>query len=305
MSGVRLGFTGLAVAVLGVEAFAQDLEPRAYSISPVGINYVSVSYSRLSGDISFDPSLPIEEADARLNRLTSSYLRTVDVLGRSGNVALVTSYVEGNLQGLLAGDFTSVRRSGLADAGMRFAVNLVGAPAMDLKTFAAYRQKTNVGASVVVVAPVGQYDNAKFVNIGSNRWSVKPEVGVSHAIRGDRRLILETFVGVWLFSPNNNYVGRTRTQDPILSTQFHVSYNLTPRAWVAIDVNYFTGGRTSIDDVANQDLQKNSRLGGTLSIPLSSRQSMKFGYSFGAYTTVGAAFHSMSVGYQYLWGAGL
>jgi Putative MetA-pathway of phenol degradation len=289
---------------LGIAARAQELEPRAYSISPVGVNFVSVSYSRMTGDISFDPSIPIEDANSKLNRFSSSYFRSIDVFGRSGNVAVVTNYVEGDLQGTVNGEFTAVRRSGLADSGARFAVNLVGAPAMKLKEFASYRQKTNLGISMTVVAPLGQYDPVKFVNIGSNRWSFKPEIGLSRALR-QRRLVLDAYLGVWLFSPNRNYVGRTRTQDPIMNTQFHLSYNLTPRAWVAFDVNFFTGGRTTVDGVAGNDLQHNSRLGGTLSVPFSRRQSMKFGYSFGAYTTVGANFHSISAGYQYLWGAGL
>ena len=66
---------------------------------------------------------------------------------------------------------------------MRFAVNLYGAPAMDLEEFASYRRKTNVGASLVIVAPLGQYDPARFVNIGTNRWAAKPEVGLSRPFR--------------------------------------------------------------------------------------------------------------------------
>jgi hypothetical protein len=292
-------FFGLAASV-----GAQELEPRAYAISPVGVNLVSVSYARMGGDISFDPSLPIEQADSTLNRFAASYLRSIDFFGRSGNVAVVTNYVEGDLQGLLNGEFAAIRRSGLADTGVRLAVNLVGAPAMKLKEFVSYRQKTNLGASVTVVAPLGQYDSAKFVNIGTNRWSFKPEIGLSHALR-QRRLVLDAYLGVWMFSPNQNYVGQKRTQDPITNSQFHLSYNLTPRAWVAFDVNFFTGGRTTIDGVERNDVQHNSRLGGTISVPLSRRQSMKLGYSFGTFTTIGGDFQTLSVGYQYLWGAGL
>ena len=304
MSVCRFPIVTVAVLGLGVAAHAQDLEPRAYSVSPGGVNFVSLSYSRLTGDIAFDPSLPIDDADAQLNRFSASYFRSINVLGRSGNVTVVAPYVSGNLQGLLAGEFTAVRRSGMADPGLRFAVNLYGAPSMDLKEFASYRQKTNVGASVTMVAPLGQYDPAKFVNVGSNRWSFKPEIGLSHALR-QRRLVLDAYLGVWMFSANRDYVGQTRTQNPILNSQFHLSYNLTARAWVAFDVNFYSGGRTAVDGVPRDDLQNNSRLGGTLSVPLSRRQSMKFGYSLGAYTTVGADFHSVSVGYQYLWGGGL
>ena len=301
---LRAAFFVVALVGLGIAAHAQELEPRAYSISPVGVNFVSVTYARMTGDIAFDPSVPIEQADSKLNRFSTSYFRSIDFLGRSGNITVVTNYIEGDLQGLVNGQFTAIRRSGLADSGLRFAVNLVGAPAMRLKEFAAYRQRTNLGASVTVVAPLGQYDPAKFVNIGTNRWSFKPEIALSHAIR-QRRLVLDAYLGVWMFTANRNYVGQLRTQDPIMNSQFHLSYNVTPRAWVAFDVNFFTGGRTTIDGVEKDDRQNNSRLGGTISIPLSSRQSMKFGYSFGAYTTIGGDFQTFSVGYQYLWGGGL
>jgi hypothetical protein len=65
---------------------------------------------------------------------------------------------------------------------------------MQLKEFAAYHQRTNIGASVVVSAPLGQYDPAKLVNVGTNRWAFKPEVGISHASQRTR-LILDGYVG--------------------------------------------------------------------------------------------------------------
>jgi hypothetical protein len=267
----------------------------------VGVNFLSTAYSRLAGDVAFDPSLPIEEGNSRLNRISASYFRSIDFLGRSGNITVVAPYLSGNLEGKLAGEFTAVRRSGIADPALRFAVNLYGAPAMKVKEFASYRQKTNIGASVFVVAPLGQYDPNKLVNIGANRWAFKSEIGFSHAIQ-KRRLVLDAYLGVWLFTANNDYQGRTRTQNPIVNTQFHLSYNLTPRAWAAFDVNFFSGGRTIVDGGPNNDVQHTSRLGGTLSVPLSRRQSMKVAYSFGAYTTIGGDFRTLSVGYQYLWG---
>jgi len=296
--------TGLLIAGLGLTSLinAQQLEPRAYSVSPVGTNIVVLGYGRSTGEIAFDTSLPITDASATINGAFAGYFRSVNFFGRSANVSVALPYVWGNLQGSVAGQFQQVRRSGLGDPSGRFAVNLHGAPAMDLKNFSAYRQKTVVGASVVVVAPLGQYDPARAINLSRNGWAVKPEIGISRTVR---RLNLDFYLGAWLFTANNNYQGRTRTQSPIASSQFHLSYNVKPKLWVAFDTTFYAGGRTSINGVRGDNLQRNSRVGGTLSLKLDRRQSLKFAYSRGAFTTVGADFQAVSVAYQYLWGRGL
>jgi hypothetical protein len=279
------------------------LEPRAYSVSPVGTNIVVAGYGRSAGDLAFDPSLPVTDASATINGAFAGYFRSTDFFGRSSSVSAVLPYAWGNLQGRVDGQFQQVRRSGLSDPSIRFAVNLRGAPAMDLKKFSAYRQKTIIGASVVVAAPLGQYDPAKLINLSGNRWAFKPEIGVSREV--SRQLNVDFYLGAWLYTANSNFQGRTRKQAPIANSQFHLSYNVKPRAWVAFDAVFYTGGRTTINGVERADLQRNSRVGGTLSLKLNTRQSLKFAYSRGAFTNIGADFHTVSAAYQYLWGRGL
>jgi len=161
---------------------AQELEPRAYSISPLGTNYVVVGFTRSAGDVSFAPTLPIEDARATLFGTFLGYGRSVNAFGRTANIAVTVPYAWGNLQGKVSGVPQQAHRSGLANPAARFSVNLYGAPSMDFEEFATYRQKTNIGASVVVVPPLGQYDPARFVNIGTNRWAAKPEIGVSQRL---------------------------------------------------------------------------------------------------------------------------
>jgi len=295
---------GLMLSLWPAPLTSQELEPRAYSVSPVKTNLVVLSNAYAFGDLTFDPSLPVEDGSANINTMVAGYFRSMNVFGRSGNFTVVLPYSSGTVQGLLAGEYTQVSRSGLRDPSVRFAVNLYGAPAMRLKEFASWSKKTVIGASVVVVAPLGQYDPAKLLNIGSNRWACKPELGWS---RRFGHWVVDAYGGVWLFTDNTTfYPGtRTRSQAPIISTQFHLSYNIRSRLWAAADANFYSGGRTSINGVPSQDLQKNSRLGGTVSIPLTRRQALKFSYSRGAYTTIGADFHAFAVGWQYLWGPGM
>jgi len=284
--------------------YAQQLEPRAYSISPTGVNVTNLSYGYSTGDLSFDPSLPIENASAQIHGGAAGYFRSIDVAGRSANVAIVVPYVAGNLQGDVQGTFTEAYRSGLADSYSRFSINLYGARAMNLKEFSGYHQRTNIGVSVVVSAPTGQYDPARAISIGTNRWSFKPEVGLTHAFR-KTRLMLDAYAGAWIYTTNNDYQGGTRSQEPIYNSQFHLSYDVKPRFWLAFDVNFYRGGLTTRNGVAGNDLQRNSRIGTTASVPITRRQSIKTSFSAGAVTRIGGNFKTVSLGYQYLWGGGL
>jgi hypothetical protein len=108
-------------------------------------------------------------------------------------------------------------------------------------------------------------------------------------------------MGVWLFTDNPDFVGRVRSQAPLGSGQIHVGYRFQPGLWLAGDVNFYFGGRTTVDGVANLDLQKNSRVGATLSWTLDRRQAFRFAVSRGAITNIGADFTSIVVGYNLAW----
>ena len=144
--------------------------------------------------------------------------------------------------------------------------------------------------------PSGQHDQQELINFGANRWGFKPELGYT-SIRG--RWILEIAAGVWYFTNNTDaFGGLTLRQEPIGSAQGHLSYNFHHGWWLALDGNYFAGGRTSIGGVASRDLQQNTRVGLTLSIPLRARHSLKVAAQTGAFTRVGADFDVGSITYQ-------
>jgi hypothetical protein len=281
----------------------QELEPRAYSVSPVGINIALFSYSYPSGDVEFDPSAQIDDVKVKLNVLALGYFRSLDFFGRSANIGAVIPYTDGTLEGSLFGNFQTVHRSGLRDPVIRFAANLYGAPAMDLTQFSKYRQKSNLGSSLTVVAPLGQYDGNTLINLGSNRWAFKPEIGFSQGIQ--ERWILELDAGAWLFTANHDFLGATRTQTPIVSVQMHGVYTVRPHFWFSLDGNFYDGGRTTVGTTQNFDLQRGSRIGLTVAGPIARRQALKFAYSRWVYATVGARFNVFTVTYQRTWGGGL
>ena len=200
-------------------------EPGAYWPIPRGLNIATVVNSFNWGDVAFDPAAPIDEANATINTTALSFTRAFSLAGRSANAGVVVPIVGGHVEGLYLGQPAEVGRFGQGDPRLRLAMNLYGAPAMTPKAFASYRQQTIVGISLIVAPPLGQYDSAKLINLGTNRWSFKPEVGV-RAPHG--QWVVEAMAGVWLFTDNTNFVGgNTREQDPIVATQFHLTYKFT------------------------------------------------------------------------------
>ncbi len=281
------------------EILAQDLDPRAYSRSPIGTNFIVFSYGHHSGDVLVDSALPLTDVSVGLNTMAFGYGRTFGLAGRQANATLVLPYVQGTVKGTVFETQTQVRRSGMADLRARFSLNLIGSPAMSPKEFATTKTKTLLGASITVVAPNGQYDPNRLVNLGANRWSFKPEIGLSHPLN---RWTFEFNGGVWLFTENKDFFGGARRkQKPVASFQGHVIYTVRPRMWVAFNSTYFQGGRTVTNGTINQDLQKNSRVGATFSLPLSQHHSVKFLMAKGLTTRIGGDLTLFSVAWQYSW----
>jgi hypothetical protein len=296
----RLGLAVAASLLMWAKPVpAQELEPRAYAPNPTGANFVLLVYAHSTGDVVFDPSVPITDVSARMNLGALFYGRTFGLFGRSASAAVQLPYVWGTIDGDVFEARRSVYRSGLADLRLRLTTNLLGGPALAPREFAQRPPRTTLGASVVVVAPTGQYDPSKLVNVGTNRWSFKPEVGLS---RPAGHWFIELYGGAWLFSDNDNFFGGSRKeQQPLASFQTHLSYVFRPRLWLAADATFYTGGRTTVDGVKKGDLQRNTRLGLTLAVPVKRRSALKVSWARGLMTRIGGDFDTVAVGYQFLW----
>ena len=205
--------------------------------------------------------------------------------------------------GQLEGQTQSVQRSGSADVALRLSVNLLGAPALSLSEFRGYRQDTIVGTSLVVTAPTGQYDSSKLINIGTNRWSFRPEIGVSKALG---QWVLEGTARVMFFTDNNEFLGNNvRQQEPVYALQAHAIYTFNPKLWGALDWTYYFGGRSSVNGALNEDLQSNTRWGATLGQALNAHNAIKLYFSSGVIARTGTNFTTVGLTWQHQWGAGL
>jgi hypothetical protein len=293
----------IALATISAGAYAQDLEPRAYLNIPVGLNFLIAGYGYASGGVATDPALPLQNANLQVHSTILAYARSLDVWGKSGKVDVVLPYAWLSGSADVEGQPRERDVSGFADPRLRFSVNLYGAPALSLQEFASYRQNLIIGTSLQVSAPLGQYNADKLVNIGTNRWSFKPELGLSKAWGP---LTLELATGITIYTDNHDFFGgKTRAQAPIYSVQGHVSYSLGAGIWAALDGTYYTGGRTTVDGVEGNDLQKNTRLGVTVSLPMNRHLSVKLYGSTGVSTRTGSDFDAVGIFLQYRWGGGL
>jgi hypothetical protein len=178
---------------------------------------------------------------------------------------------------------------------------------MTVKEYSGWKQKTIVGASLRIVAPTGQYDSTKLINWGNNRWAFKPEIGVS---RRWGHWIIDGYAGAWFFTTNPAFFSKNQfnprvseqKQSAIVAFEGHLSYDVRPRLWASLDGNFWRGGTTTLDGAENPGTElRNSRVGGTVSIPISRHQSVKFSYNRGAYIKYGGDFQNVSVAWQYSW----
>lgn len=293
----------IAVLFVAVQAHAGEIEPRTYLNTPVGINFLLAGYAFSEGSLSTVGSSPIKDSHLRIHTGVLAFARSMDVWGKSGKFDVILPYSRFSGNAMVDGQRKERNISGLNDPRFRFSVNFYGAPALSLKDFADYRQDVIIGASIQVSAPLGQYDKDKLVNIGNNRWFIKPDVGISKAFGS---FTLEFSAGVFIFTKNSDYFGgHTLEQDPLFTTQVHATYNFGGGVWAALSGANDYGGRTTIDGEQNDDQENNWRVGATLALPVSRNYSVKLYASSGVHTTIGIDYDLVGILCQYRWGDGL
>lgn len=259
--------TLILVLAVAFSAAAQELEPRAYSPSPVGTTFLLAGFGRSSGDVAFDPTIPITNASATLYFPTLAIGQTFGLFGRQALITAALPYVWGNASGDVGELQRDITRSGLADAGLRFSLNLHGSPAMTPKEFAKVPHRNPIVAvSLAITAPSGQYDKTRLVNIGTNRWSFKPEIGLSYPVR---KFYIDFYAAGRFFTQNTNFFpgDSTRSQAPFILLQANLTCAIRPRLWLALGSIWYSGGAVSINGGPPLNRQANSRLGGPFRCP--------------------------------------
>ncbi len=303
----RLGVTTALLLCPPQALRAQDLAPRAYIITPIHSNAVTLSWSFYNGSIDFNGALPVSDAKGKYHVPTVSFYHSFGLFGRSANIVAALPYGLGSFRGTAAGVEQNLYRSGLADSVYRLSVNLKGGPAMEPREFIKWQQTVLLGVGLKVIAPTGQYDPTKAINWGTNRWSFRPEFGYSQRWGN---WVVDGYAGIWFFTTNHDFFSRnayfpgtrSQSQNPMGAFETHLSYDFKLGYWVSLDTNFWVGGKTSVDGVESPlTKRENSRLGGTGSVRIAKHQSLKFSYSTGTYIRYGGNYQNVSFAWQYSW----
>ncbi len=300
-------YKSLIFALLSISAattvIAQSLEPRAYSNAPVGMNFLLAGYQNSQGALLFDPAIPITDASANVDVALIAYVHSMNIAGKSAKIGALLPYASLSANGNVDGVFRTRETTGMADPSLFFSMNFYGAPALSLTDFRNYQQDTIIGFTLKVTAPLGAYDTSKLINIGTNRWSVEPGLGISKALG---KWTMEASTAIAFYTNNDEFdQNKTRKQAPVYSTQVHLTYSFPNKIWAAASATYYSGGRSTIDNIQNNDLQQNWRVGFTLALPVNRYNSIKIFASDGISARTGSNFNILGIAWQYRWGAGL
>ena len=300
----RLLFACFALAVVVPDQVcAQFTDPRAYDNTPVGINQLELSYAYAHANASIDTSLIITGASFNLNQGTIDYTRYFGLLHR---LTWVEAGVPvGGLSGSIAGTNIHGSTTGSGDSNYELAMLLKGGPALSVKQFEEYKPTTTLGVSLTITAPTGSYHADKILNLGSNRWSFKPEIALSDPFGPEQRWEFDAYANAYFYTDNISYHGREILgQQPLAGLEGHLSYSFSDNLWASIDTRYSFRGTTFLNSVNQNNAQQNFILGSEINVSLSLRNSLVLEFAKAVVHQNGPALVGFSVKYDYTWGKG-
>jgi hypothetical protein len=287
---------------LGLCLTAQDLEPRALTTIPLKTNFFGAGYAYSTGNLLLDPAIPIEDLSSIVNSGLLAYVRGFGLFGNSSKISVFLPYADAYFEGVAFGRDSTRSVAGFGDPIIVLSTNFIGSPALAVAEYRSFKQRTVIGINLKMRVPLGQYDAERTLNIGSNRFQFRPEIGVS--TRKDS-WIFETYFALWLFTQNDLFWAAdkniTMQQKPLLVLKQHVIYALKNQMWLAFNAGYGIGGSTINDGREMNNRISTIRLGGTFVIPFARRHALKFNYNNSIALERGPDFQSFNVVYQYRW----
>ena len=291
----------LVLAVLHTHACAQFTDPQTYQNAPVGINQLELAYAYVRSNTSIDTSFIVSGAKFNLNQGLIDYTRYFAFLHRTAWVE--ASVPIANLSGSITGTDITGSTTGTGDSGYTAAILLKGGPALSPEQFANAVTTTSIGLSLSTTAPTGQYDPNKLLNLGSDRWSFKPELAISRPFGPEQRWVFDAYANTWLYTHNPSYRGaEVLRQRALLGLEGHISYTFNNTIWASLDTRYSFRGDTNVNGVNQDNPQQNFVLGSELVVSPNSRNSFTFEFAKAAVHKNGPALTGFTVRYDYIWG---
>jgi hypothetical protein len=300
-----LVFVCLVLAVLRSpdQARAQFTDPRQYDNTPVGVSQLELAYAYAHANASIDTSLIVAGAEFDLNQGTLKYTRYFSFFHRTAWVS--ASLPLAGLNGSVTGTNIHGSLTELGDSSYELSMLVMGGPALSVKQFAEFRPTTSIGVSLTITAPTGQYDAKKVINLGSDRWSFKPEIGISRPFGSKQKWIVDAYASAYFFTDNTSYHGvEILRQQPLPGLEGHISYSFTPNLWVSLDTRYSFRGDTLINGTDQNNAQQNFILGSEVNVSINPRNALVFEFAKAMVHQNGPAYTGFIVEYLYSWGKG-
>ena len=299
----RLLFAFLSVAVLHIpnRACAQFTDPRNYENTPVGINQLELSYAYVHANTSIDTSLVISGAKFDVSQGAVAYTRYFGFLHRL--MWVEAGIPIAGLGGSISGTNIQGSVTGTGDSTYSVALLLKGGPALSMAQFDGYKPTTILGVSLIITAPTGLYNRNKILNLGSDRWSFKPEIALSHPFGPGRKWDFDGYANAYFYTDNTSYHGKeVLRQEPLPGLEGHISYSFNDSLWASFDTRYSFRGATLVNGITQNNAQQNFILGSEMNIALNSRNALVFEFAKALVHSNGPALVGFSVKYDYKWG---
>ena len=246
-------------------------------------NAVPVIVNSVSGNTNpFDPGhtvTPGANFDATL--ALAGYAHTFSLFDRSAMAAVLLPMGRVSGEVTAAGKTFNQSANGFGDPMFEFDINVLGPPAQkSISDVLRYEPGFSVDLLADLAVPIGEYDNTKPLNLGQNRWYGRlgaPVVWQLGPWVPGRRTTLEFLPAVWIFGPNNDYVGQTLKTDPMFQLDAHLTRDFTERFWGSLDAAWYNGGQATINGITGQKLN-NYGAGFTLGYTINDNLNLTVGY---------------------------
>jgi hypothetical protein len=283
-----------------IQASAQFTDPQTYDNTPVGTNQVELGYAHVRANTSIDTSLIITGARFDLNQGTINYTRYFGLLRRLTWVEASVPFA--GLGGSIAGTMIQGSSTGAGDSSYQLAMLLKGGPALNVTQFEHYTPTTTLGVSLAITAPTGSYDPKKILNLGSDRWSFKPEIALSHPFGPEQKWELDTYANAYFYTDNISYHGaEILGQQPLAGFEGHISYSFREWLWASLDTRYSFLATTFLNGVTQDNAQQNFILGSEINISLDPHNSLVFEFAKALVHENGPDLVGFSVRYDFAW----
>jgi hypothetical protein len=264
MNNTRIFQCFMAVAVFVMMMFPSTSDaqapPRFYWKNLIGGNAVPLIYMDISGNANplDGAQFVIPESNISASIALGGYARTFTLFNRPAMAAVLLPMGRVSGEGSLFGKTFSQSTSGYGDPTLEFVIGLIGPPPIkNIPDAMRYEPGFSLDLLVDLIVPIGEYDKDEALNMGLNRWYGRiaaPIVWQLGSWVPGRRTTLEFLPSIWLYGDNNDFVGHQLSTDPKFQVEGHLTRDFHKHLWGSVDMNYVSGGKSSIDGVSGEDL---------------------------------------------------